>query len=406
MVWYNPKSFMNISYYTLGCKLNWAETEDLKEQLEKLGHATVPFLTTEKIAIIRACGVTMDASKSTRETIRRAKKMGKIIIALGCIENSDLPEIDFVSPTNESAIEYIMNLAESEPATQTKTPAAPLNRTRAFLKIQTGCNFSCAYCIIPRFRGRTQSVPAKNIIEKIKELEKKKYKEATLTGVNICLYQDGKTDLAGLLKKILKETKIQRIRLGSLDPRLISSDFIKLYPNDRLMPHWHLSLQSGADNVLKLMRRGYTTKQYGEIVKKIRARVPTFSFTTDIIIGFPGETETDFAETKKFVEEVQFAKVHVFPFSPRPETVAAKMKKTVRDSIKKNRVKELITWSDKIGKKFAVNFFNQTKPILFEHRRGKNWEGYTPEYLRVVIRSENDLYNKIMKIKLNKENLK
>ncbi len=398
---------MNISYFTLGCKLNWAETEDLKENLEKLGQTTVPFLTTEKVAIIRACGVTCNASQTTREIIRRAKKLGKTVIVLGCVENSDLPEIDFVAPTNELAIEQVMNLAESEPTNTNKKEPTQLNRTRAFLKIQTGCNFSCAYCIIPHFRGKTQSVSVKNIITKIKELEKKKYQEVTLTGVNICLYKDKRTSLSGLLKKILKETKIKRIRLGSLDPRLITPELIKLYPNTRLMPHWHLSLQSGSDTVLKNMRRGYTTKHYAEIAKKMRARYPFFSFTTDIIIGFPGETEKDFAQTKQFVKEIQFSKVHVFPFSSRPGTLAASMKETVIDKTKKQRVKELIFIANNVAKQFTKQFINQTKSVLFENKsKNGSYEGYTPEYLKIAVKSDKDLHNKILKVKIEKSNLK
>lgn len=397
---------MKISYHTLGCKLNWAETEELKKKLEKMGQTTVPFLTDEKITVIRACGVTMDASKTTREIIRRAKKMGKIVIALGCLENKNLPEIDYTLSNNENAIEMIMNIIESEPIQKKTKTKATLNRTRAFLKIQTGCNFSCAYCIIPRFRGRTESIPAKEIIKKIKELEKEKYKEVTLTGVNICLYRDDKTDLTELLKKILKNTKIKRIRLGSLDPRLIPDTLIKLYPHERLMPHWHLSLQSGSDTVLQRMRRGYTTKQYSTIIEKLRKRYPLFSFTTDIIVGFPEETEREFLETKKFVDEIKFSKVHIFPFSPRPNTLAHEMKNQIKDSVKKERCVQLRETSKKIAQKFIKQFINLKKPVLFENKQGKNWEGYTPEYLRVIVKSPKNLHNKIIKIKLDKHNLK
>jgi len=397
---------MNISYHTLGCKLNWAETEELKNELEKLGQTTVPFLTNEKIAIIRACGVTCNASQSTREYIRRAKKMGKIVIALGCLENKDLPEIDYVLHTNEAAIETVMNIAESEPIEKNTKTKKYLDRTRAFLKIQTGCNFACAYCIIPRFRGQTESVPAKKIIEKIKQLEKEKYKEVTLTGVNICLYRDGKTDLAGLLKKILKNTKIERIRLGSLDPRLISENLIKLYPDNRLMPHWHLSLQSGSDTVLQRMRRGYTTQQYTLIVEKLRNRYPLFSLTTDIIVGFPEETSEEFSQTEKFIEKIQFSKVHIFPFSPRPQTAAFEMKKQIQENIKKERCAKLRQIAEKTAQKFTQQFIGQRRPILWESKQGKNWEGYTPEYLRVFIKSTKNLRNKITTIKLDKNNLK
>jgi len=226
-----------------------------------------------------------------------------------------------------------------------------------------------------------------------------------LTGVNVCLYKNGDLDLAGLLTKIFKKTKITRIRLGSLDPRLISDRLADLYDNPRLLPHIHLSLQSGSDEILRAMRRGYTTAQYLAIVQKLRTRDPLFSFTTDIIVGFPGETERNFKQTCDFVKKCEFAKVHVFPFSPRPGTVAAQMKLAVSDKIKTARVKKLIKLADTVAKKYAAQFIGQTRPVLFEGKRGQIRYGYTPEYIRIKCETPKNVANQILKVKITKQNL-
>jgi len=214
-----------------------------------------------------------------------------------------------------------------------------------------------------------------------------------------------------LLKIILEKTNIPRIRLGSLDPRLITDEFIDLYtlkkyklqatslvPEGRLMPHWHLSLQSGSDKILKLMARGYTTAQYYKIIKKVREKNPLFSFTTDIIVGFPGETEKDFKETGEFIKKCGFSKVHVFPYSRRPGTIADKMPNQVQDSIKKERVKKLIKIADEVGKEFKEKFIDIERPVLFEHKKNGYWQGFTPEYIRVKYKSRENLENSIKNV--------
>ncbi len=231
---------MKFSIVTLGCKLNQAESDEIKNELIKLGHIFVPFHTTADIVIIRACAVTMNASQTARELIRQAKKQGSFVIVGGCLENRDLPEIDYIAQTAGDIVKKIDLLdyrlrGNDNRAAKSQYPNALVpNRTRALIKIQTGCNFNCAYCIIPFFRGKSKSVPVKNIIKKIIKAEKENFKEITLTGVNICLYRSGKTNLAGLLKKILSHTKIERIRIGSLDPRLIPSDLISIFDNSEI----------------------------------------------------------------------------------------------------------------------------------------------------------------------------
>ena len=395
-------AFMKISFYTLGCKLNQAETDELKTELKKIGAVVVPFSRRADVAIVRACGVTCGASATTREMIRHAKKRGAYVIATGCLE-SNIPEIDFAAKNNEEITEHVARLAKKVFIRETDFCEEPAHRTRAFVKIQNGCNFNCAYCIIPHFRGRSQSVPGEDVINSINEKVAAGYREAVLTGVNINQYRDKNLDLAGLIKKILLNTKIVRLRLGSLDPRLITPELIKLYSNKkfarRLMPHWHLSLQSGSDEILKKMKRPYTAQQYLNIVAKLRGANPLFSFTTDAIVGFPGETGTDFARTCDVVAEAVYAKVHVFPFSPRPGTVAGKMK-PVRDQIKTERSKKLIRLSKKIASEFAARFVGKTRPVLFENKN----TGYTPEFIRVKTKKKFPP-NTIADVKITKSNL-
>lgn len=249
---------------------------------------------------------------------------------------------------------------------------------------------------MPAFRGQSKSIATKEIIKKIKEVEKEGYLEIVLTGINICHYRDKETDLAGLLKQILTQTTVPRIRLGSLDPRLISHQLIDLYSqHSRLLPHWHLSLQSGSDTILKQMNRRYTAKKYLEIVNKLRKNNPLFSFTTDIILGFPGETEEDFAKTCTLLKKIQFAKVHIFPFSPRPGTKAAEMKNKLQDKIKTERVKKLKKITEIVANNFAKKFIGHPVEVLWENKKSGIWYGYTPEYLRVKCKSKKNLRNKI-----------
>jgi threonylcarbamoyladenosine tRNA methylthiotransferase MtaB len=412
---------MKFSIHTLGCKLNQAESDEIKNELKKCGYISVPFSESADVAIIRACAVTAGASRTAREMIRRAKRQGSFVIASGCLENRDLPEIDFIAETAGDIIKKIRVIARSGATKQShinsvnqgiaSLPSEARNdktapdRTRAMVKIQNGCNFNCAYCVIPKFRGKSQSEPTASIIKKIKQAEASGFKEVILTGVNICQYRDNGIDLAKLLENILANTKIERLRLGSLDPRLITDKLISQFTDKRLMPHWHLSLQSGSDTVLTRMNRGYSTKHYLDIIKKLRKVNPLFSITTDIIVGFPGETENEFKETLAFVKKVGFTKVHVFPYSPRPNTPAVLSKKFVQDKIKTERVTQLLKLSDRVGKTFAKKFIGKTRDVLFEHKKNGQWLGYTPEYLSVQYKSDKNLNNKIINLELKPENL-
>lgn len=413
---------MKISLHTFGCKLNQAESDELKNDLIKADFDIVPTESGEDVAIVRGCAVTLGASRSTREMIRRLKRSGAYVVAVGCLENSDLPEIDFVGKDNDEIIRHVLTLPMGLPR-RFAPRNDKTNRTRAFIKIQSGCNFNCNYCIIPSFRGKNTCEPTQKILNKILEAEKNGFKEIILTGVNICQYSDSPLtpsdsplvrgrNLTDLLKMILRETNIPRVRLGSLDPRLITKDLIKIYAenSNRLMPCWHLSLQSGSDEVLKAMNRHYTAKQYLNIIEEVRKNNPTFSFTTDMIVGFPGETEKDFEDTCNLVEKVQFTKVHVFPFSVRPGTQAEKMDDKITNEVIKIRAKKLFEIAKLTSRKFLKKLNGQTRPVLFENKKdavkaSNVWSGYTPEYVRVNFRSDECLQNKICDVVVNEDNV-
>lgn len=405
---------MKISFRTFGCKLNQAETDMLKQDLLEKGFFIVPFGQKADISIIRGCGVTCSASQRTREAVRQAKRLGSYVIVNGCVENVDLSAIDFVADTIEGVISHCEEERARRQNDFDEFFQLSCNhdkiKTRKFIKIQTGCNFQCAYCIIPTFRGKSNSEPVEKIIKQIRQAEKDGFKEIVLTGINIgqyCFKNEKIISFVDLLKIILQETIVQRIRLGSLDPRLIDDELLELYikrdmMNSRLMPHWHLSLQSGANSVLKRMGRGYTTEKYLTIINKIKKFNPLFSFTTDIIVGFPGETADEFRETCDFISQVGFSKVHVFPFSPRPKTPAIKLK-PIQNSIVSKRVKKLTKIVDEVGNKYKQQLIGKNSQVLFENQKEGNWFGYCAEYVKIKHKSATNLENSIKNIILKKD---
>ncbi len=398
---------MKIAILTLGCKLNQAESDEMKRIFRSKGYQIVGRHAKADVSVIRACAVTMGASQTARELIRKEKKNGSFVIACGCLENSDLPEIDFVAKNDLTVLKKIDSLAKKNKYSNKKNNTEELSKTRSFVKIQSGCNFNCSYCIIPKFRGKSKSVPSKSIIKKILALEKEGYKEIVLTGVNICQYKDGNSDLAELLKLIKEQTKIERIRLGSVDPRLVTNNLVNIYLSDkRFMPHWHLSLQSGSDEILKKMNRGYTAEKFFDIIKRIRKINNLFSFTTDVIVGFPGETEADFKKTMELAKKAMFAKIHVFQYSPRATTPAVNLPNQIQDIIKKERSRMLILTAEMTAKKFTKKFVGKFREVLFENKKTGYWLGYTPEYLPIKYKSKINLNNQIKNIKISIQNLK
>jgi len=383
---------LKIALTTIGCKLNQSEIQDLKQNLQDAGYIIVDKNKPHVLHIVNACSITHGAEKITRQKIREVKRANPHlqIFVMGCL-NKIIPEINKVFKNKEEVFKFIKNKYQI----QDPIPNAqcPIPKTRALIKIQDGCNFDCSYCIIKKFRGHSKSIPPKKIIEQIKNKERTGYKEIVLVGVNILLYKFGKTDFISLVRQILEQTNIQRIRFSSLDPRLISANFLALLKNSRICPHLHLSLQSGSNKILKLMNRHYTTEKYLQIVKAARKINPLTSITTDIIVGHPGETDNNFQETLSFVKKIDFLKIHIFPHSARGLRCG---QEKVEEKIKKQRFEKLNQLAKKQSQKFFKKMKGKIMPVLFEQKE----TGYTPNYILVKKKTKANLANKIIDVKI------
>jgi len=386
---------MKIALTTIGCKLNQAEIQDLKNDLQKAGYFIVDKNQQHDLHILNACSITSGAEQITRQKIREVKRKNPVsqIFVMGCL-NKPIRGITKVFKTKEQTLKFIRK--KFPPKFQISDFRFQISKTRVLVKIQNGCNFNCSYCIITKFRGKSKSIPAQKIIAQILAKEKQGYQEIILVGVNILLYQDKKTNFVALANKILNETKIPRIRFSSLDPRMISADFLALLKNPRLCPHLHLSLQSGSNKILKLMNRHYTAEQYLKMVKQARQINPLTSITTDIIVGFPGETNKDFQNTLNLIKKIDFLKIHIFPYSKRPGTKTSTFKNQISEKTKKERFQKLSALAQQQKEKFLKKMKGKIMPVLFE---GNNC-GYTPNYIQIKKRSNQNLKNKIINFKI------
>lgn len=419
-----------VAFYTLGCKVNQYETEAMEELFEREGYEIVDSNSFSDIYVINTCTVTNLSDRKSRQFIRRSKRKNKdsIIAVVGCYsqvapdEIEEIEGVDVIIGTTER--HRIVELCE-----KVKTTDQTLNivqdikgmkdfeelnineiksKTRAFVKIQDGCNQFCSYCIIPYARGPIRSRPLDSIIDECERLASNGFKEVVLTGIHVASY--GKDfvkqsiTLLEVIEEINKINGIERIRLSSLEPTLIDENFIKIYSKlSKACPHFHLSLQSGSDRVLKSMNRKYTTFKYKEAVDLIREYLPDASITTDIIVGFPGETDSDFNDTLNFVKEIGFSRIHVFKYSPRKGTPASKYKNQVHGNIKQNRSDELIKLSEEEMTKFNSRFIGKTMDVLFEEELkedGSYLSGYTDNYIRVAAKAKPNIKGKILPVKI------
>ena len=277
----------------------------------------------------------------------------------------------------------------------TKQHANP-GRTRSFIKIQDGCNGACAYCIVPKVRSHPRSVPANDVIASVKERVAHGFKEIVVTGTEIGAYSDGDTNLEALLDIVLRETDACRVRISSLQPQEITPSLLSLWKNTRLCPHFHVALQSGSDRVLRAMRRRYSVESYAKALARIRAEIQGVAVTTDVIVGFPGETEEDFAETMSVCRELGFARIHVFPFSARPETEAASLPNHVNERIKGQRKKAMLDLAQQSVEGFRASLRGVTRPVLWENRDSNGaWTGLTDNYISVRLVSSTNLHNQV-----------
>jgi len=391
----------------IGCKLNQAETEALARRFSKEGYLVVSKNDNADVYILNTCTVTGVADRKSRNLLKAARRRNPdaLIVALGCYSQratGELEQREYIdllvdNEQKENLIEIIKEAVPVENACKEK--AASL-RERSFIKIQDGCDSFCSYCIVPLVRSEKKCLSSEEVVEQINERVSEGCKEAVLTGTEIGGYKYGGLKLNDLIEKILKETGIERLRLSSLQPQHISRELISLWQNPRLCRHFHLALQSGSDSVLERMRRRYITGDYGKAVGTIRELLPDAAVTTDIIVGFPGETDEEFKESYGFCEKMEFSRIHVFPYSKRPKTAAAEMEEQVGDKARKERRDKILALAERGSNSFIERFSGQVVKVLWEQKKGGYFSGLTGNYIRVYSKSDKDLANRITEVTL------
>ncbi len=405
---------MKIALDSLGCKLNQAETELLARQFAEAGYRLVAPTDGADVYILNTCTVTHIADSKSRHQLRLAHRRnpGALVVATGCYaeraryELAQIEGVDLVVG-NEEKPHLLRLLRESgrlgNPAhIQGDSTGHPYDgfRTRTFIKVQDGCRNFCSYCIVPLVRGGEKSLPAEQVVAEVRHRLAQGYKEVVLTGVKIGAYNYNGVKLKQLLEHILAETGVTRLRLSSLQPQEISPELIELWRDRRLCPHFHLSLQSGSNGMLGRMKRRYSASDYQQSVSLIRALVPEAAITTDIMVGFPGETSAEFEESYDFCQRLGFARIHVFPYSPRRGTEATQLPQPVASQVKKQRSQKMLALAQESAQTFRLKFSGKVMPVLWEKQSDGIWSGYTPNYIKVYTRSSEDLTNKLLPVKL------
>ncbi|NLC51419.1 MAG: tRNA (N(6)-L-threonylcarbamoyladenosine(37)-C(2))-methylthiotransferase MtaB [Firmicutes bacterium] len=418
---------------TLGCKVNYCESEALKELFRQNGYKIVDFGQKADLYIINTCTVTHLSDRKSRQLIRKARRQNPeaIICVTGCYaqvsseEVLQIEEVDLIVGTHnrqnlpqmvdEARQRHVpVNLVERYPEGDGEVnfeelPVSGQGRTRAFLKIQEGCRQFCSYCIIPYARGPLRSRSVESVLKAVKELAASGFKELVLTGVHLGLYGKdlgGNNSLASLLEQIhrlLEDTGgIERLRLSSLEPADMTPDLIETVVKlEKICAHLHLPLQSGDDEILKKMRRPYDRSWFRALVQHLRQQLPDIALTTDVMVGFPGETEAHFWCSYRFIEEMQFSRIHVFKYSPRRGTPAAKMSGQITPEVKDERSKVLMKLADELSSRYRRRFIGRTLPVLFEGFFAEGWlEGLTEHYLRVRAKAKAELSGKLISTKI------
>lgn len=409
---------MKVAFLTLGCKVNFYETEKMMEQFSRAGFEVVEFAGEADIYVINTCTVTNIADRKSRQMIHRAKKKNpdSIVVAVGCYVESggeklrEDAAIDaaFSNKEKENLVEKVLEAFDLKSNSKSLSAQAgqydfPHERTRAYIKIQDGCNQFCTYCMIPyvRGRGRLTSVPVEDVLVQVEKLADKGFKEVVLTGIHLSSYgvdrsaENSFVNLKGkpLLEVIRKTSEvegIERIRLSSLEPRIMTEDFLKkLVEIPKVCPHFHLSLQSGCDTVLKRMNRHYTTVEYRKIVEMIRKYFDNPAITTDVIVGFPQETDVEFRETRDYLKQIRLSDIHVFKYSPRSGTKAAAMEGQVHPEIKNTRSEILLADTKQYREEYYSGFIGKEEKVLFEEvikKDGREYlVGHNERYVRIGV---------------------
>jgi len=429
------------AFLTLGCKVNSYETEAIRGMFEASGYRVVDFKDVADIYVVNTCTVTNIADRKSRQMLHQARKRNPnaVIVAVGCyvqsakddllkdgsadlvVGNNKKTEIvklveDYLAE-NTSSVNMIIDIG-AEREFEELSVLSTVDKTRAFIKIQDGCNRFCSYCIIPYVRGRVRSRNEDDIISEAGRLAESGYKEIVLTGIHISSYGTDRLDnaedvyrimpLASLIKAIGRIPGIERIRLGSLEPRIITEDFVKmLKETPKLCPHFHLSLQSGSASVLKRMNRRYTPEEYEDRVRLLRRYYDDPAITTDVIVGFPGETEEEFGETLDFVQRIGFSAIHVFKYSKRAGTKAAEMKDQLSEDVKYRRSNMLISAAKRMSKDYRAGFVGRIEKVLVEEEEvidgTKYYVGHNERYLKLAVEAADaltDPVNRIIDVKV------
>ena len=404
------KKIIRVAFDTLGCKLNQAETEALTEKFMKSGYRIVNTEEEFDIYILNTCTVTHIADRKARHLLRMAHRRNPnaVLVAAGCyVEHAanDLLKIEGVKLAvgNKEKMNLPQLLKESGlVAADGYDFSAGYHcdnqRTRSFIRIQDGCNNFCSYCIVPYVRGREKSVPTEQVVTEINDKVSHGFKEVVLTGTEIGSYNYDGLNLNELIDIILKETSIERLRLSSLQPQEVTPSLISLWKDKRLCPHFHLSLQSGSDSVLKRMRRLYTTDDYANAVSLIRSVAGDAAITTDIIVGFPGESDDEFSESYNFCKKMGFARIHVFSYSKRRGTAANIMPNQISPQVKKKRSDLMLALAEEAAAAFYSSFIGKKLEVLWEQENNGNWNGYSGNYIKVFAESDKDLTNVITEV--------
>ena len=416
-----------VAFYTLGCKVNQYETEAMTELFEKNGYISVNSEEYADVYVINTCTVTHMSDRKSRQYIRRMKKKNPnaIIAVVGCYsqvspeEILDIEEVNLVMGTNDrkaivenidnltvdskvSTVDDIMKVKDFESIEISQTNG----RTRAFIKIQDGCDRYCTYCIIPYARGRIRSRKMDEIVEEIETLSRNGFKEVVLTGIHVASYgkdlRDG-SNILTVLKEVHNIDGIERIRLSSVEPKLFTDEFIsEICSLEKLAPHFHLSLQSGSDGVLQRMNRRYSAEEYKRIVEILRDRIPDVSITTDVIVGFPGESNEEFLETLGFLKELKLMHTHIFKYSPRKGTPASIMENQIDSQTKNFRSGVLLNLCTKNFRSFVEKFKDRELRILVEELDNDGYyEGLTDNYIRIKVRSEHDIRGEFVDVRIS-----
>ena len=415
-----------VAFHTLGCKVNTYESNAMLKIFNEAGYQEVDFKQVADVYVINTCTVTNTGDSKSRQMIRKAirKNPKATICVVGCYSQTAPEEIEKIEgvgvvlgtqyrsdivkyvdehlETGEMVIKVdnVMNLRKFEDLNIDR-----FKNTRAFLKIQDGCNNFCTYCIIPYARGRVRSRQKESVLNQAQRLVDNGYVEIVLTGIHTAGYGEDLDDYSfyELLVDLVKIKGLKRLRISSIETSQISDEIIDLIgSNEIIVDHLHVPLQAGSDATLKRMNRKYTTAEYLEKINKIRSYLPNIAFTTDVIVGFPGETDEEFEETYNFIKQVNYSELHVFPYSPRKNTPAAKMKDQVNDQIKHERANRLLQLSKELNHEFALKQIGKTLKVLFEKRDREYLIGHAGDYLKVKVKTADNLIGEIVTIKIDK----